>query len=490
MRKSFLLAFLAATCFSLVGCNEEENSPYSDKDFDGIYDNVDPDKNDNNVRYVFGDGILASNEIVIPVDYRNFIYEDKPTYNKYLAQMAAMIANFSYDGIDKNWHVTKNEYVTSESEVNKALVQFGFSNVKYIKVAAGETDPYDRCGLYLGNHIFLNGDKKYQVVVASVEGYLNNKMWYSNFDVGYDGEGYYEINGEHPEWTNKKHHKGFDVTANRAFPIVQNYLNDVNDESINEQIVLVTGHSRGASISNLLGKLLKDHGIKSIVYAFNGCRTTDEQDESILRSYTNIFNVDSVNDYVCRYPFSFMNFTSYGNIFSYDLVAENSYYKAIYGSEFIGNSDENLNEITKGAQKVFKSRKEMYDYSSVSESILCESYEKANQTALALVEEIEKSNIDGLAYCEILENEDTTYPYQVCYNSKPACFLSFAAQLVIDFETGKGIGGAIADINAANRFIKKYLDAFNEVADVTLDINAFAYPHLQKTCVLGAYVAK
>lgn len=500
MKKSFLLALLASTCFSLVGCDEEkeELGPYSDQDFDGIYDNVDPDRKDNKVRYVFGDGISNSNEIVIPVDYRNFIYDDKPTYNKYLAQMAAIIANYSYRGLDKNWTVSKNEYITEESKINKGLVQFGFNNLKYVKVEAGKFDPYDRCGLYLGNHIFLNEEKKYQVIVASVEGYLNQEMWYSNFDIGYDGESYYSIYGEHPEWTNKKNHKGFDVTANRAFPVIENYMNEVNEESINEQIVLVTGHSRGASISNLLGKLLKDRNIKSIVYAFNGCRTTDEQDQNVLKSYSNIFNVDSLNDYVCRYPFSFMNFTSYGNIVTYDLVAENDYYKSIYGTDFIGNSDENLNEITKGAENVFKSRKDMYDYlpvdSDFPEFVLCSSLENANKTVEMLEEEIEDSNIEGFAYCEVSENEDietsVTYPYRVSYFTRPACILSFAAQLVINYNYGGGIKGIFEDINRANRFISKYLDKFLEVAEVELNIYAFANPHLQKTCVLGAYVAK
>lgn len=81
-----------------------------------------------------------------------------------------------------------------------------------------------------------------------------NAEWSSNFDVGADTSEYYNLTGSHPDWKNKENHKGFDVTMNRVLKEYNKYAESqgFNSDSI-KKTILVTGHSRGGAIANLLG---------------------------------------------------------------------------------------------------------------------------------------------------------------------------------------------------------------------------------------------
>lgn len=503
MKKLISFLLLAAAVAPLASCGEDiPELLLADKDFDGIYDSYDSAPENNKSGFTINDSFFGtvSNEILVPVDYRNFVFDGAPAYNKDLAQMCAFIANYSYADQRKNWTISDtNRYSSLESDINPCLVQFGFTDLKHVTTKAGETDPYDIVGLYLGNHILRYEDNNYQVIVASIEGYPSNSMWYSNLEIGYDSEGYYEASGEHPEWTNKKHHKGFDITANRAFKEIKVYSQEVKEETCKEQIVLVTGHSRGGAVTNLVGKCLKDNNMKSICYAFNGPRTTTEDNKEVLESYTNIFNVDSANDYVCRYPFSFMGFTSYGKIVRYDLVAHNDYYKSLFNHDFYGNASTNLDAIDNLAEKVFISREGMYEYlekdPNVDEYELCESKDAADALKAQMDEEIKKAGISGLAKAQVVENEDPVsailYPYVVEYYTKPAAFLAFAAKCLVTFQDSQNkVEDLLNLVDAGVRYMSRYVGIILDTSGIEVDILNFACPHIQKTCVAGAYVAE
>ena len=414
--------------------------------------------------------------------------------------MMAIVANNSYVSDRPKWSAVTSKYENEESKINHALVQFGFNEIEHVVTSASDKDPFDMCGLYLGNHILENEGKKYQIFMASMEGYPQESAWISNLDLGADTQAYYDIDGDHPEWTNKKHHKGFDVTANRAFNELKKYMDKKANEEVVDKVVLVTGHSRGGAITNLVGKLLKDNGIKSLAFGFNGCKTTTEEDEAVLKSYSNIFAVESVNDYICRYPFGFMGFKAYGNVVSYDLVAENAYYRSLFNHDFSGNTKENLDAIDDVAKAWFISRKEMYEYCQIdpeiSEFVLAESLEASNDIKNQLSDEISKCKINGFAKCEIVENTDTetmlTSPYMVRYFTKPGVILKLAATfLEAYFMSSEKFNELLNLASDGIRYLSRYIGIYMDVNKVDLtNIFAFACPHLQKTCVAGAYVAK
>jgi len=504
MNKLFALAILATTSLSLAACGNEKKEvidPLADKDFDGLCDAIDPTPDSNETGLIVAKdtlGELDSNEIKLTVDYRNFIFDDKPTYNKDLGMMMATISCFSY-GFDGLTFAT-SKYTNAESAINPALVQFGFKDIERVVSTAGENDVNDICAFYFGNHIFKNDDKKYQVILASVDGYPSGDQWNSNLDLGADCDEYYSFSGEHPEWSNKKHHKGFDITASRGFEDLKTYINKVKSADVNDVVIAVTGHSRGGATSNLIGKLLKDNGYKSVVYCFNLPQTTQEEDEGILSSYTNIFNIVSTNDYISRYPFNFMGFTSYGTTLKYDLVANNAYYKSLFNHDFTGNTPEDLQKIDDSAENIIPTREDVYKFieetdPDYAEYELCESEEAANKKLNELKADLKNMNLEGQVKFEVVINEDPLtkdyFPYKVQYYIMPNALFSFAAKAIGLVLNSGGITTELTTLILKGMpYLKRIIDMFVNNIDMEINFNAFACPHSQKTCIAGAYVAK
>lgn len=500
MKKALILGLLAATVLPLAACGDNEAPNYSDRDFDGLYDKVDPTPDSNISGYQNSDGTV-SKEISVAVDYRKFFPLGEPTYDKDIGVMMAIIANNSYLPERVKWEVTTSKYETNESNINPVLVQFGFYDLKHVVTEVTDNkDTADICGIYLGNHIFENDGKKYQVYMASLEGYPSDITWISNLDLGADSEGYKEIAGDHPDWTNKKHHKGFDVTANRAYKEIKKYIDEKADKDAVDRVVLVTGHSRGAALTNLIGKKLFDDSIKSLAYGFNGPLTTTENDKAELAKYTNIFNIHSTNDYIGRYPFYHMGFISYGQNLEYDLLNNQNaaLYKEIYKQEFEGNKPENLNLIDEAAKEIFPTREDAYKYEEAESYEVYETLDEANAACNELKESAKIAKLDGYVKVSVVDNEDILtseeYPYEVAISTKSYCALKLASEaLVVANMSDDKFGDLTNLLSNGLTFAGKYFASM--IASLTLsgfelNIPAFAMPHIQKTCVVGAMVAK
>ena len=498
MKKALIFGLLAATVLPLAACGDE-TPDYSDKDFDGLYDSIDPTPDSNITGYKNSDG-SESKEILVKVDYRKFIAEGTPHYDRDIGVMMAIIANNSYVSDRPKWSAVTSKYENEESKINHALVQFGFNEIEHVVTSASDKDPFDMCGLYLGNHILENEGKKYQIFVASMEGYPQESAWISNLDLGADTQAYYDIDGDHPEWTNKKHHKGFDVTANRAFNELKKYMDKKANEEVVDKVVLVTGHSRGGALTNLVGKQLFDNGIKSLAYAFNNPLTTSESDEAVLKKYTNIFNIHSTNDYIGRYPFTNMHFTSYGNNLEYDLtIPKNAtQYKNIYKQDFVGNSPANLDLIDEIAKDFFPSREEAYAMGEAEEYEVYATKDLADEAAKTLNDSMVSAKLKNYAKVEVVENDDILTkdenPWAVTIATRPYSILKFACEVLVIAKTSDDKLGDIANmIYHGKPFV---LDtALSVVAafaskEVEIDVLKFAMPHIAKTCVVGAMVAE
>lgn len=502
MKKILSIFLLITATLCSTSCNKNNHissTSILDSDYDGLYDCIDPTPFDNKSGFLVKEnGDDYSNEIIVSMDYRNFIFDETPTYNKDIGMMCGTLCFYSYAARRDLISIKTSKYVNYESNINPILVQFGFSNIKYITVDKKEVDENDVCGIFLGNHISLIDNKLYQVVVASIDGYPMNETWFSNMDIGSDSVGYTEINEDHPDWTNKKHHKGFDVTANRAYSLIVDYYESVKNNNAVDTLILVTGHSRGGAISNLLGKKLKDNNIKSLVYSFNNCQTTQENNPDILSSYTNVFSIISINDYISRFPFSFMGFNTYGKVLTYDLIANNDVYKKIFNREFEGNSVDTLDEIDNAAKTVMPSREKAYEYSAVDpereDYLLCEDYNEALDTLEKVNSDIYYCYLDNYCKAAIIDNDNiedkSEYPYKVQFYTKPISLLRFAAKLI----TVASSGGDVLDItlllSKGFKFVSRYVETILEEGKFEIDINKFACPHMPATCIAGAIVAK
>lgn len=501
---AIILAFAGAlTC--LAGCEgyEDPENSLKDSDYDGLYDEFDPLPNDNEFRYYYlsskDPDTEKSNEVSAKVDFRYFL-EDK--FNVELSKMSALLAYFGYPEKGVEWHISKNTYTNEQSELNACLVNFGFENI----VRVGEydedaEDKYDFCSAYLGHHIFENSDgKKYQIVAANLIGYPTDLVWSSNFDIGADSEGYTEIGEEeHSLWTNKKHHKGFDVSANKIYPEITNYLNDVKENDIT-QIVWVVGHSRSGAIGNLLGKKLFDNNIKSVCYCYNNPNNTTESDPAVLAKYTNIYNIRPENDLLSRFPFAYQGFTSYGNQLNlnltYPIYAEE--YKRVFKEDFVGNSKETVDSILDLVKTYFPGREEMYEYSETFTSTIdldALTYEDAEDEIVPYQHDIESAELTNITKLEIIENPDyiegVTAKYLLKYSSKPIVIFRILGEIIKKVSTSElPVIDIITYVLSTFSFVKYILiDFVLEILDrgISLDFNKFGQPHSQKTTVVGSY---
>lgn len=500
MKKTLVkLLLLAASVVPLASCGEDDL--YADKDFDGLYDLVDPTPDENISGFKHEDSTYGlSNEILVPVDYRNFVFDNEPVFNNDIAMMAAVISNYSYSVHSSEWSIITSKYENDESEINPVLVQFGFSNIEYVELSGFSKDQYDVCGLYLGNHVFNYENKLHQVICVSVDGYPVNSAWYSNFDVGADSDVYYEMDGDHPMWTHKENHKGFDVTINRVFPRVIEYADKVNNDLYDEQIFFVSGHSRGGALSQLIGKNLKDNNKKSVVYGFNGCNVTTESNISVLRSYNNIFNVVSVNDFVSCYPFDFMGFNKYGKIYTYDLFEENSYFKSIFNHDFDGNNQDELNYLNYLCKLIFGlSREEMYLFREPDENFpeyeSATSYEDAEERLASMKAAIELGVLENYVKCEIIENDNIETlldsPYKVQFYTRPIALLRLLGTVLrTAFDSALPIINIVSTLANCIKFLTRTLGIITKEGIPSLVVSKYATPHTQATCVAGAHVAK
>lgn len=104
------------------------------------------------------------------------------------------------------------------------------------------------------------------------------------------------MTGKHQDWLNKNNHKGFDVAANRVLIKYNDYLKRHNINNIVNKSILITGHSRGAAIANILGAYFdRKSNYLSYTYTFAAPNTTTVA-EDIAKSYKSIYNIVNKDD--------------------------------------------------------------------------------------------------------------------------------------------------------------------------------------------------
>lgn len=218
------------------------------------------------------------------------------------------------------------------------LTDFGFENVEYHNIVSktAGVDDDDTTNMTIGSKLFDFGGKEYRIIMAAFEGSAGEDTWISNFDIGSDSKNYYDATGDHPEWTNKNNHKGFDVTINRATDEINKYVNNLGDSSSVIKKYFFAGHSRGAGLVNVLAAKYADDSKNVLAYTF-GTPMTTIVSQSKASSYKNIYNVINKDDFVSVMPLAKWGFRRYGKdivISPSSNAACKSMIESIKGSEY------------------------------------------------------------------------------------------------------------------------------------------------------------
>lgn len=303
-----------------------------DTDFDGINDSNDLYPNNNSfagqLNYKRSNTSKASN-VEFTVDYRNF-FSGNQVYSKNIAVFSSLLSADIYD----ESYVKVSSGVSGGSDNATSLgTLFGLSHVEDIKIQASSytVDKDDLTEFVIGHRLVEYQGTQKEIVIISVRGTNGtNEEWSSNFDVGADTAQYYSSAGSsHPDWKNKMHHKGFDVAANRILTKVNDYF--TRRGLTGAKNILVTGHSRGAAIANLLGAHFENTAnVSSYAYTFAAPNTTTVSNAS---SYKTIFNIINSDDIIPALPLDQWGFSKYGTVRSISVSAN---YESTFDTPKVG----------------------------------------------------------------------------------------------------------------------------------------------------------
>jgi len=180
----------------------------------------------------------------------------------------------------------------------------------------------------------------YTLVAVVIKGTSGDEEWYSNFNVGQGNR-----------------HQGFGICADDVMLNLETYVEELGLDSSNTKF-LITGHSRGAAVANLVAKEVTNSDLAQVrnVYGYTFATPTVAMDNT-ASNYDNIFNILNGEDFVTKVPLTNWNYKRYGIDL---LLPSKSYYGEGFGdiySEMIGqyyHLTETVFEPYNGTQKVDK----------------------------------------------------------------------------------------------------------------------------------------
>lgn len=350
---------IIGTSYGMIQMYEYTSNPVlCDTDYDGILDKKDiaPDNNRFSGIMYYENGEKQCN-VDFRVDYR-LLFGNNTVYSSDLSVLASLFASDIYSKLYIG--VTEGASGGSDNGTDFASI-FGMNDVEDIRLNSKDysVDPDDISEFVVGHRTVVYGGTAREIILLSVRGTNGtNAEWSSNFDVGADTSAYYSAVGwSHPDWTNKKNHKGFDVTTNRILYLFEDYLNRHGlDDTNMKKTILVTGHSRGAAIANLLGAHFEDASdYTSFTYTFAAPFCTTDPNAS---NYKTIFNITNADDLIPFLPLEDWGFKKYGKVMTVS-VAEyyedsNPFTDAVGSFEWLTGDDYNDNGGIAAALEAFR----------------------------------------------------------------------------------------------------------------------------------------
>ena len=187
---------------------------------------------------------------------------------------------------------------TYTNSTTDLLIECGFQNVSG-PVYTGSSDTgsendNDHCVVYFGDKNISEGTRLIAVIIS---GYSKGGYeWISDFNLGTEGP-----------------HKGFMLAADEVLSLIRQQYS-----SMDNTFLWITGHSRGAGITNLLGGELlseefKDHQNDIFACGFATPNTTDSAIDT-----DRIINIVNASDFVCHVPLESWGFAKNGKTISFD----------------------------------------------------------------------------------------------------------------------------------------------------------------------------
>lgn len=176
-----------------------------------------------------------------------------------------------------------------ETQLSEGIKALGYTDFEYI--CRNQDSTY---GSGIAFSIAVSKKNSTTQVLAVFRG-THKGEWYSNFQIGEGIE-----------------HAGFANATDFAQAEIDRYLEDMCiDKSKTE--ILITGHSRGGAVANLMAKRLTDTAeFKAVTaYTFASPNTTTAQNAK-KSQYNCIYNLMNPEDFICYIPLTDWGYTKYG----------------------------------------------------------------------------------------------------------------------------------------------------------------------------------
>ena len=391
-----------------------------DKDYDGISDNDDTNSDSNVFKGTFK-GMFHLENSCYTMDFSTFL-GDETQYDPNLASASLVFSNTMYSNNGFSYTYPDNKTIC---DITELMSYHGFSDIQNIKLCTQYTDN-DLTEICLGFRDIRNEEKSVRVIAVIIRGTAGyKKEWSSNFDMG------------NPDSWDSPHHKGFKITTDRVKAVIDDYVNNLSIPSP-EPVFWVSGHSRGAAISNLLSSYLINDGHRVFSYTFASPLVTEDENAGNPK-YSSIFNITGKSDVVTRIPFDKWNFSRYGETieFSANEHGIKEDWMARTGEKAYNGLNEKLIEImiNETVKSVASDRKQYYAYSG--KQIFSEKqYSTLSDTALGL--------------CKITPKK-APFSSKTEYELEPS--LGFVFQLIADYlgEYDTNINGNLLNIDKEER---------------------------------------
>lgn len=426
----------------------DPNNP--DTDYDGIDDKTDPKVNDNNLTLTYNHyypeerksriskkGYTVHGETKVKMDY-SWFFQPNTTYNEELGKMSLVYAGSIYKQVSISG-LPEEGLGVAKVNVNGLMKALGMQDVELLDLKVKNpgynpkyTDQHVSEVAFGHRKVTCNGQTKeiIQVVVRGTNGTLSE--WESNFDVGKSTSC-----GRVDEWVTAENHMGFDITSNRILKMLKAYVEKYVDASY-DSAYWITGHSRGAGISNLLGAYLVDEGQTVYDYTFASPNTTTASDRG---NYLGIYNLVNVDDFVPYLPM--WGFGHYGKTAEMDMAGYKDEWATYTGISKYNAADFWLTYTLGSLKSIATKRSDLYKISSkyvywekCGKKTSAEAKILMNSFLASLPENFTNSSISDTIYTsKVVSYEGTdTDTYKINYGYQiqecPAYFMQVLACLL------------------------------------------------------------
>ena len=231
----------------------------------------------------------------------NWLNTDSYSYNHNLAKFCSQISLLTYSSVENLRNGLNNlGFKTFDEDPSAAQLKNGYSNGNAaIYWPSKSNSVYAKNSFIITRKEYVRNGEKHTVVLVALRGTTGNE-WYSNFDPrgkldkkNYTGSGHYY----------------FEQAAQFVKNNLDSYLRRSNLTGGKNIEFIITGHSRGAAVANVLAAKLIDSSksgssiyptsSKIFTYTFASPNTTKSNTRANT-IYTNIFNFVNPEDFVTK----------------------------------------------------------------------------------------------------------------------------------------------------------------------------------------------